>query len=116
MIFREKKIIKRYIDKRLVAKPGHFLNPFVFILKMVWQTHVAPVTVEVVLPAAHPAYPAASTMELLLVLVIVEFAFVAEILAKLKTTLPAGISEFLSVIAPRTFHLGDIVPVIMLHA
>lgn len=46
---------------------------------MVGQTHVTPVTVEVILSASNPAYSTACAVELLLVLVIIQFALEAEI-------------------------------------
>ena len=33
--------------------PGHFLNALVGILKVVWQTHVTPVAVEIVTPSSN---------------------------------------------------------------
>ena len=37
------------------VRPGHLLHALVVALQVVGQAHVAPVAVEVVLPAPHPA-------------------------------------------------------------
>ena len=37
------------------VRPGHLLHALVVALQVVGEAHVAPVAVEVVLPAPHPA-------------------------------------------------------------
>ena len=64
--------------------------------EMLRQTHVAGRTVEEVVPTANPTDAAAVAMKLLLVVIVVEFALVAKVLAEHSLALHARLGDALA--------------------
>lgn len=87
-----------------------FLNTLVIIFHGYRQTYITNITVVKVFPPSNPAEAAPITVKLLLVLIVIKTADLAEIIPKLCTTFLTGTLHPLNSFTGKTMYLHHLLP------